>query len=295
MIPNSSVNTLSEVIHLINPIPNIWDDNLKKIPTIPADIWKEIFLESGIQGLKSSFTVSREWNQFIKNSISFKEYVYKIFAFSPLHWNKFFGEGTLSNQEINNAFKLLPDTLREILKSPCLAFPGKTFMETHKLVWIPEFINEKRLSINSFDELLKQKMGFSKNEVGYLLIQDEVMQNEGDKPVECGFMLITNNVLPNSQNINYRAQQLLLESFKEGDLPIYRVPKIGEVMICTITEYLRSGNRLLPDIPWVYTRCQENDECGQVIVGGLGLLGLFINYALDSPWTSIGVVGLKKL
>lgn len=295
MVPNSSVNVSNHESQFIYAAPTIYGEKGEKILNIPHEIWKEIFLNTGIEGLCQSFTVSKDWNRFIKNSISFKEFVYHLFAFSPLHWNKFFGEGTVTDEEIKLAYKLLPETIGNILKSPCIAFPGKTLMETHMLVWIPEFICGKKLTINSFDKLLKQTIEFSKNQKGCRVIRHEIVELEGDKPFESGFVLLSKDVLPNSQNKTYVDQQVLVESLNKDGIEGYRIPMLGEAIICTIAEYLKSGKYLLRENPWVYTRCQESDENGQAIVGGFGSLGLVVDYSINCPWTSIGVIGVKRI
>ena len=56
-----------------------------------------------------------------------------------------------------------------------------------------------------------------------------------------------------------------------------------------MAEYSRSKNRLFSESPWTYTRCQENVQGYQIIVGGFAPAGLYVNHIHGYGNVNVGV------
>ena len=270
----------------------IWGSKAEDEPYLPNDMLKKIFSEADIQGLGTIACFNKNCNKLASPILRKK--IYDEICFNPAHWNKYCGDGTVSNEEIDKAFKLLPQNINEILKSPCPAFPGKRVMDTHMLIWIPKSINGKPLTIDSFGEFLKQQPEFANNPTGYRRIGDHIAQQEGGNQIKSGWVLMTTDVIPDSRKKSYDKQQKMVANLNKSGQTDYRVPKTGEAIVCIMADYLRSKKRLFSDDPWTYTRCQENVRGYQVIVGGFASSGLSVDDHICNCG-SIGVAGLREL
>jgi hypothetical protein len=259
-----------------------------------SDNVTDIFKNMGLKDLGVCCQVSKNWNRVASDLYFSRNTVFNKFAFHPAHWNTYCGEDTVAKEEFENAFKLLPNQIIEILKSPSLTLPGKWIMDTHMLVWIPETIKGKPLTIKSFGELLKEKPEFSNNQTGYRYIQDEILQQEGDKPVESCWVLMSTDVLPGSRNKDYTDQQAMIEGLNVNSQHRWRFPKVAEAIVCIAAVYLKSDQRLFSDEPWTFTRCQDRVEDLQIIVGGFASSGIRVdNNSYVSDY--IGVAGLLEV
>lgn len=261
------------------------------LPYYTDDIWKVIFSKLNFKELFQCSSVSKEFCKLINEPILSKKMIYEGFCFNPSHWNSYSKGGIISNEEIEKAFKSLPININEILKSPCPAFPGKKVMDTHMLVWIPETIKGKVVTIDSFGKFLKQELGFEGNRPGYEAIRDDIAQQEGGNPIKSGWVLMTNDVIPDSRSKSYAEQQELVASLNKLGQTGYRVPKTGEAIVCIMAEYLRYN--------WYFTRftntrCQENIGDYQVVVGDFVSSGLSVAY-YNSDSDEIGVACLREL
>ncbi len=264
---------------------------------LPQDVLKLIFAELNFKKLVSISLVCREWNQLANDPLLQKEIAWKL-GFTPLHWNKFCGEGTVVDEEIEKAYQLLPNDIGEILKKPCPAFEGKRLLETHLLIWIPENICGEALSHSSFKKLLEQNPEFPKYCEGFVYEEDFIVQPSISRLVKSRFVLISNNILPNSQKKDYTFQKKIVKSFNINNESGWRVPKLIETLVCIFAEYLRSGTRLYLNRSTPFIRCQEKHPAtpyigkGQYIVN-LGESGFFVNTRADSCYTAI--LSLKEL
>ncbi len=265
---------------------------------LPNEIWKDIFskvIDGDFMDFRNCSLVDRKWNQLADDPMLSKKMIYTGFCFNPSHWNEFCGEGTVSDDEIDKAYASLPNNIDEILKSDCPAFPGYKTIDTHMLVRIPETIKGKPITIGNLGALLKEQLEFFHHESGYRLIENLIVQQEGDKPIKSCWVLMTTDVIPYSRNETYDRLLILVNSLnKKNGQTGYRVSKTVEAIVLLAAEYLRSKKCLFSDETLTYTRCQENVQGYQVVVGGFALSGLRVdgnNYDYDN----IGVAGLRDL
>lgn len=201
---------------------------------LTEDVWKLIFsnvIETNYKDFSKCTLVSKKWKQLANDSQLIKKMIYEGFCFNPMKWNDVFGIGTVSRNEIEKAFASLPIDIDKILKSNCpaLGVEGYKIIDTHALIWIPETIKAEPVNIVNFGKLLKKRAEFSEFQSGYKFIQDEVLQQEGDKPIKSGWMLIIEEI-PNSRLKSYLKQKILLERLNLSQKN-YRVPKLGEAIV----------------------------------------------------------------
>lgn len=216
------------------------------------DIWNVILSKLNFKELQKCSLVSKECYKLANDPIFSKEVVFNEFCFNPSHWNKFFGCGTVLNEEIDKAFKLLPNNINEILKSPCLKFPLKRIMDTHMLIWIPETINGKTVTINSFIELLKQQAESSESKID-IAIWNRIIQQEGGKQLKSGWVLMTTDIILGSRDKSYFRQIKLIAELNGNGQTNYRISKTGEAIVFIMADYLKSKKRSFNCDPWTYT------------------------------------------
>ena len=159
------------------------------------------------------------------------------------------------------------------------------------LVRLPKTLNGG-LTLKSLGELAKKY--FSASNTGYRFIWPAIIQENGDKSInKSQWVLMTNDVLPGSRNKNYSEQQKIVADLAEKSLISYEVPETLESAACILSQYFGANICLFSDSPWTYTRCQENVQGYQVVVGGFAPAGLSVNY-VNFDYSDIGVAALRK-
>ena len=104
----------STTLNSIFPVTNI-------LPEIILIIFQNLSFKKFV----NCSLVSKDWNRLTNDQFISKHMVFQKIAFNPAHWNTYCGEGTLDNDQMDKAFRGLPNNIWEILKSSCPAFPGK--------------------------------------------------------------------------------------------------------------------------------------------------------------------------
>ncbi|MCC5832160.1 MAG: F-box protein [Chlamydiales bacterium] len=117
-------------------------------------------------------------------------------------------------------------------------------------------------------------------------ISSEIGDIEVDKTYR---IVITNNVFKESRNLSVKAHKALLS--KIG----CEMPKIVEATVLLVVTFMSSGERLYSDNPCTYTRCSEQIDGYQLVVGGFSLDGIDVNFDyFDDVNSGVGGV-LRKL
>ena len=258
---------------------------------LPNEIWEDIFLKSNFKDLGNCYLVDKKWNQLTNETVLVNKMIYEGFCFNPSHWNEFCGEGTVSDDEIAKAYASLPKDIIEILNSD---YNGERVIDTHMLVWMPESIKGEPLTINNFGKLLKEQPEFSRRPTGYGYINNSIVLQEGTAPIKSGWVLMTTDIIPDSQKKRYVEQLILLENLNKNGQTDYRVPKIAEVIICIAAKYLRSKTRLFSEDPLTYTRCQERVRGFQAVVGSFIESGFRVDLHFSNE-DHFGLAALREL
>lgn len=238
---------------------------------IPLDIILIIFQQFNLRDLRTFCCVSKEWNRLGSHPFFSKPAFFKEFAFGPNHWNTHCGENTISQEESKEAFDLLPDNINEILKSPCQAFPGYRIMKFHRLVWIPKKINDQMFKGHFLGEFLEH----------FLL----------ENPIQSGWVLMTEVILPKSSNKSYAEQCVLLKSLNKSGITDYTIPNVVEIIICIWAEYSKTNIKLLNENLIRYTRCQSNGRT--LRIGCFGENDIKFSYDDFNSYT-LGMVGMWR-
>lgn len=177
-----------------------------------------------------------------------------------------------------------PPALREFLDDDCTIWPGRKRHETHIVVPLfPHVLLNGAivpLTLESLDELDKSSGG-----PGYRYLWDQI---PADVPAEGGFRwaVMTNDVIPGSRNLSYAEQCKLLP-------PGYEAPGVLNAARAILWENRCSGRRCFTDAPWTYTRCRENVQGYQLVVGGFAPAGLHVNGNFYGS-VSIGLAGWRE-
>lgn len=168
--------------------------------------------------------------------------------------------------QIGNA-PALPEGIAEIMEGDCPIWPGKKVSETHRLVLMPETVNGKPLTLNSFSEI-GQKKSFS-SENGYRYIWNEIVKEIGDTPIGKSYwVLITKELIPESLGKSYDDLQTVLADLSGSSSSDYEAPLALEAAVFLLTQYFEGGTPLFAN---KYTRCQEKVDDEDLCVGDIYL------------------------
>jgi hypothetical protein len=189
-------------------------------------------------------------------------------------------------------FPPMPKEMQDFLEGPCPIWPGKKASETHIAFPLFPEINVKPAiegvssseprTLDSLDRLDKASDG-----TGYQFFWNQIPKNTpADK--EFRWAVMTNDVLPGSRNQTYDTQKKLVASLKG-----YEVPKVLDAATAILYANQYSKKRFFSDNPWTFTRCMENIQGYQLVVGGFIPGCLYFNYN-NFDDDSIGVGGLRK-
>jgi hypothetical protein len=209
-------------------------------------------------------------------------------AFGVREWGQYFGA-------VSEAPRL-PVDIDDILRSPCPFWPDRKVGDTHLLVLIPSEVNGEPFTLNLLGRLIKMPKGRGYR-TQYDLYDIDTQRVLGDcAPDRSYWVLMTREVLPASRSKTYKEQQSLIAEYAcEVGMP-YVMPYVLEAATVILANYVRSNERLYPDNPWTYTRCQE--LVGQfnypVVVGGFSSTGLRV-YDDDGYIFSAGIHGVAGL
>ena len=251
--------------------------------SIPSEVVNHIFSYLNLHELGVSRRVSKTWSQFASIPILWQSAIYREIAFSSQGWAQWDAD-LVKDVDMRQEMLSLPKNIAEELRRS--VFPGKSIRATHVLVRMP-----KGLTIKKLGELAKKY--FPSNIDGYRYICSATVDELGGKPAdESIWLLMTKDVLPLSRNKNYDQQKNIVDELAKTTGVPYQVPTTLEAATCILAEYSRSENRLFNDSPLTYTRCQENVQGWQMVVGGFAPAGLAVYYYFDCDF--FGVAALRK-
>ena len=160
------------------------------------------------------------------------------------------------------------------------------------LVLIPSHVGGKPLTLDSLGELIKSPQeGYGTK---YDYYWDEASKAIGNQSLDRSYwVLMTKDVLPGSRNKIYKNQYALVADHAKRTGLGYKVPGALEAAVVVLLHHVRSGERLYSANPLTYTRCQENVQNFQLVVGGFSSGGLHVyNYHYVDNY--LGVAGLRK-
>jgi hypothetical protein len=184
-----------------------------------------------------------------------------------------------------------PSNIKEIMDSPCPFWEGKQVRDTHLLVLIPSRVAGKPLTLDYLGELIQSPKGGG-HKTQYRFYWDEIRKAIGNQsPGRSYWVLMTRDVLPGSRRKRYYDQCALVANHANRTGLAYEVPGALEAAVVMLLHHVRSGKRLYSDR--TYTRCQDNVQGRQLVVGGFSSGGLFV-YGHFYVFNFHGVSALRK-
>jgi hypothetical protein len=209
-------------------------------------------------------------------------------SFGGEEWRRYFGEV--------GEVPPYPAHLVATLKSPCPFWPGQLVKDTHLLVLIPSRVSSKPFSLNLLGKLIKRPKEDG-NKTEYRDYDADVQEElGGQSPDRSYWVLMTREVLEGSRDKRYDAQKQLVSDHARRTELSYELPGSLEAATVMLSHYVRTGERLYSDSPWICTRCRELVDRGQypVVVGGFSSGGLLVFNYYDFYYCHYGVSCLRK-
>jgi hypothetical protein len=174
-----------------------------------------------------------------------------------LEWKHYLGDvGPIPN---------LPSNIDAVLDGPCPFWPGKKVRDTHLLVLIPATVDGAPFTLNLLGALIQHPKN-GEHKTKYRRYDSDVKTQFGEKsPDRSYWLLMTREVLKGSRGKSYADQKGVVERFTKKTQQPYELPGVLEAATAILMHHACTGERLLGNHPWTYTRCRE-------LVGGLGPL-----------------------
>lgn len=233
------------------------------LDVLPVEVSLGILSKLTRTGLGRCLLVSKQWKELASDEGLWKAMRMPKIAFGVEQWEEYFGV-TIDPADVPP----LPRNIQKILKSQCLfSEKGKKVKETHLLVLIPENINGKPLTLETFGEIVKLKFP-ELGPNGYRFIWEGA--KGGGTNGKSHWVLLTKDILSGSTCKSFEEQQAQIN---DQGLGKYVPPKTIDVVVGAISEYARSDGktRLFGANPGVYTRCQKH-TVGCFTASGLSVI-----------------------
>jgi hypothetical protein len=110
------------------------------------------------------------------------------------------------------------------------------------------------------------------------------------------WVLMTNDVIPDSRYKTWKDQQTLAATFKGQG---YELLSGIDAATCILLEYVETGHRFYSNTPFTYTQCVEQVRVESskwpLIIGGFASGGLLVDYSKAGVYDYLGVGVARKL
>jgi hypothetical protein len=192
----------------------------------------------------------------------------------------------------------LPSDIDVILNSACPFWLGSKVKDTHLLVLVPAKVRDRPFTLDLLAYLAKNPYGGG-HSMRCCYKSNAVKEEFGSQPSSCNayWILVTKSVIPDSQCKTVEEQESLIADYSRKTGFNYALPSPLEAATAILSHYVRSGERICPDSPRMYTRCAGKvDYIYPVYMGLFSLEGLTIDIDdYDSSSLSGGTLCLCKL
>lgn len=187
---------------------------------------------------------------------------YPKLAFGRSEWLKFLGIDP-------GPAPALPWYIHQLLDSPCPFWPGKKRGETHTLMQIPKEVimrvegRDVRIAfgVELLDQLIRKRGGLG--------IRDRIENHETLKVTKNQWVLITNDILPNSEGQSWDEQKKLVAKYARYQIPSTVITSIVSLVKTNQTQQFMFG-------AGTYTHCIEPNRSGKGMIGNFDQHGLTI-------------------
>ena len=251
------------------------------------DMYKEQYEELQAEYLDLKSYVSRYQGP---ERVLFQPSVSGAVVFGQEAWVRYFGDTGVEPP--------LPFDIDAILNSACPFWPGSKVKDTHLLVLIPATVHDRPFTLDLLECLIENPhSGGYSTKCCYQ--SDAVKEEFGSQLSSCNpyWILVTRSILPDSQCKTFEEQESLIADYSCKTGLHYVVPSPLEAATAILSHHARSGERICPNYPRMYTRCAGKvDYIYPVYMGLFSLEGLNIGIDdYDSSSLSGGTLCLRKL
>ncbi len=245
----------------------------------------EIFSRIDFRTFENLGCVNKQLNRLTHRSDVLKSMIYKFKTFNQEDWLENFDLEFPKNQ----AFKALPDNIGKLFNGPCPLFKDKRLRDTHVIIWIPT-----ALSLNKCKLLLEKIIAANGHR---FIIHKDILATYGDLLTDDSkWIIMPKNLLPESNHNNFLKQLKMVDSLALYNSKKYYIPTFFEATVCISMSSLKWNMNILEDC---YTRCQEDINEFQILVGRLKTLDLSLSYDRinynGDPWVNIGIAPILEL
>lgn len=287
---------------------------------LPDELMLHIFSYLALSSLGTSLQVCRRWNRIAGDDSLWKSVIYREIAFSTRDWARYFRPVTLEVEEVvayedcREEFDSLPwKEYIEDSKKIHKLFPKKSGKDSLMLVRLPKTLTATRneegvlvggLTINRLGQLAR--IYFPQNVNGYRLIQEDIVNELGDRPVgdRSYWVLMTTDIFLGSRNKNYAVMTEIVASLSKQSLTDlgypqgpglkdYEIPKTLEAATCILSQYFKPKIHLFSTNPPTYTLCKEEIQGAHTAVGYFSHEGLVIKTQNLEGWSN-GVAAVRR-
>lgn len=182
----------------------------------------------------------------------------------------------------------LPKALLEALNKPCpIAKDGTKMIDTHVILWMPPTLNGEPMTVDNLEKMATSD-AFGKNKMKYESCDSRI---RGDavinQPLKQGYWVALYK-RPVAGGKSFVEQK----EYIEEKCPGYQIPKTLEVITACAMDYGCLGDKKEHifdtghDVR--YSRCEEQIQSSQVVVGGLSSSGVRIAV----PYGNFGYLGV---
>ncbi len=238
---------------------------------LPPEMTLRIFSNLGLADLAACQLVSKTWKPLAadpkllaRKTIAQVRELKKEFPhlpiFGPEEWVKYYGR-----IDTNDIKPLSPEMIK-IIKTVLPKCQGKKGHEVLKLTYFPKTVNGKPLTLNNFEELIKNpKEGHAAKDDYFW---PEARKEHGDTPIESShWTLSTKDVIEGSKG---KTKDELLELAKSIG-PGWEEPTVLGALVSTAAEQAATGVGRLGLNLLMFTICKEKMLGLNLTVGGCGL------------------------
>ncbi len=264
------------------------------INILPDELVLEVFSRLTLATLGIICSISKEWERLASDPILLKKTIYREVAFGNDKWAQYFGKDAVKDEDNKDEWSSLPwkDFIEDCKKFKSL-FPEKQAKDILMLVRLPKTLNGQ-LTLKSFGKLTKKYFPDIEEDTS-LLIRSKIISKLGEISIDRSrWVMMTKDLLPGTRNKSYHEQQKMIAELAKKSLINYEVPETLESVVCILSQYLDSKTYLLSHNPFTLTRCQENIEGNQIIVGSFSSIGLCVHYRYSyNDCNDIGIAALR--
>ncbi len=253
-----------------------------------------IFSNLGLADLAACQLVSKQWQPLAAdpklpglNAIAqvreLKKRFPNLLIFGPEEWIRYYG-----SIDIHDIPPLTSEMIK-IIKNVLPKCQGKKGHEVLKLTYYPKTVNEKPLTLNNFEKMIKNpKKGHAAKYDNFWIPANE---EHGDTPIEGSHWALSTKDILEETKIPTPPSELLALAKSIG--PGWDEPTALGAVVSTASEYTATGVRRLGDNPCTFTICKEKASGFKLSVGNFGRSGLCVHDCLYH-YEIVGVAPQRK-